>query len=378
MNKKILSSLLCGAMVASMLSTSVFATEIKLTEDGGSSQVPVELTQVGSTFSVTVPTSLPVHMAADGTITVSEQNSIINNSYGPVEVKAVSVIPNAPWELVDFNTEFTMSTAGQTKFGFQMNGVNVTPAGVVDHSTFGVIDGQDSIDFTYDANVAYQEVAVSSAEIANVVFTIGWHEVSSNTTEVNNASDLVDALTNGSADTVKLTSDIALSGGVEVNRTMTLDLAGYTISAPADTAGDGVFHVVSGGTLVIDGEGTIDAVGNSDYSMAIWADGGTVVINSGTYTNIGAGSQDQYDLIYAKNGGTVVINGGTFECQTPRWTLNNHNTLPGSIIVKGGTFVGYNPAESYTDELPEGAPYSFVATGYTSVENNGSWTVVAE
>ena len=173
--------------------------------------------------------------------------------------------------------------------------------------------------------------------------------------------------------TVTLDGDIIVpNGGIVVNADTTINLNGKTISAPSDTAGDGVFHVVAGGVLTINGEGTIDGVGNNNYSMAIWADGGEVVINGGTYTNVGAGADNHYDLIYAKNGGSVEINGGTFTCQTPFWTLNKNDKTNGTITVKGGTFTGYNPSVSNT----ENPTANFVAAGYV-VEPSGENYVVA-
>ena len=160
------------------------------------------------------------------------------------------------------------------------------------------------------------------------------------------------------------------SGGIVVDSDTTVNLGGYTISAPADTVGDGVFHV-TGGTLTINGEGTVDGVGNNIYSMAIWADGGDVVINGGTYTNVGAGEDTHYDLIYAKNGGTVAINGGTFECQTPAWTLNLKDGSDSSIVVKGGTFKGFDPANGTT----ENPAVSFVAEGHTSELSGENYVV---
>lgn len=172
--------------------------------------------------------------------------------------------------------------------------------------------------------------------------------------------------------TVTLAGNLIVpTGGIVVDADTTVNLNGKTVSAPADTAGDGVFHVVSGGTLTINGDGIINGVGRNNYSMAIWADGGQVVINGGTYVNEGAGTDNHYDLIYAKNGGTVEINGGTFTCQTPNWTLNKHDSTNGTISVKGGTFYQYNPAVSNT----ENPTANFVADGYMVSEDGANYVV---
>lgn len=144
------------------------------------------------------------------------------------------------------------------------------------------------------------------------------------------------------------------------------------ITCPDDTHGDGVFYARDNSLLTLDGTGTVNSVGNNNYSMAVWANGGDVIINGGTYTNVGAGDENHYDLIYAKNGGTVTINGGEFICQTPFWTLNKNDKTNGDIVVKGGKFYGYNPSVSNT----ENPTANFVAEGYEA-KADGDYYVVS-
>ena len=175
---------------------------------------------------------------------------------------------------------------------------------------------------------------------------------------------------------------IVIGDGVD----LTIDLNGYTISAPNDESGDGVFHVLAGGKLTINdstGAGRIDAECKSVYKMAVWADGGEVIINGGTFTNATTdGTETQYDMMYVKNGGIITINGGIFDCKTPKWTLNSHNTYTGTFVVNGGTFKNYNPSASMTDENDGNVPpTNFVAEGYVVVEEivgQDVWYTVVE
>jgi hypothetical protein len=176
--------------------------------------------------------------------------------------------------------------------------------------------------------------------------------------------------------TIMLADNVDLETAAVIDKEITINLDGHDLTVKEDTVGDGVFHVVEGGTLILDGNGTVDGVGKSPYTMAIWADGGDVIINGGTYTNVGSGDEEQYDLIYAKNGSVITINGGLFMSETPKWTLNRKNGDSAQIIVKGGTFVEFNPA--VVDTEPEEGLVSFVAEGYTVVEENGNFTVVPE
>lgn len=151
------------------------------------------------------------------------------------------------------------------------------------------------------------------------------------------------------------------------------------ITVSEDTVGDGVFMVTEG-TLILDGNGTINGLGKNDYSMAVWAkDNGKVVINDGYFTNVGASSVEDgahFDLIYASGNAQIEINGGEFKCETPKWTLNikDKDRETANIVVKGGKFHGFNPMECNT----EGPNTNFVAPGYKVVEEDGVFVVMPE
>lgn len=151
------------------------------------------------------------------------------------------------------------------------------------------------------------------------------------------------------------------------------------ITVSEDTIGDGVFKVTAG-TLTLNGQGTINGLGANAYSMAVWAtENGKVIINDGYFTNIGASSDfdsEHFDLIYASGNGQIEINGGEFECETPAWILNikDKDRETASIVVKGGKFHGFNPA----DCASEGEHTNFVAPGYKVVEEDGVFTVMPE
>ena len=190
-----------------------------------------------------------------------------------------------------------------------------------------------------------------------------------------------------SGEVVKLLCDIETSAAIVVTKAVTIDLNGKTIKAndtDAETDGNGVFWVKQDGVLTIEGEGTVDGNGGNGYKMAVWADGGRVVINGGTYVNLNEGTHPQYDLIYAKNGGVVEINGGTFMCQTTRWTLNSNNKSPGTFVVKGGKFLGYDPSKFNTDEADvtnwcaDGYFVVAVADGYNLVVPASSKSLIGE
>ena len=199
-------------------------------------------------------------------------------------------------------------------------------------------------------------------------------------TEYATLGEAVEAATSGATITV-LNDCTADTACVIANKTLTIDLNGKTVKAndtAAATDGNGVFWVQAGGVLTLEDSseektGTVDGNGGNDYKMAIWADGGKVVINAGNYVNDNDGTQNQYDLIYVKNGGEIVINGGTFKCDSPRWTLNSHNTKTGTFVVTGGKFYQYNPTDFDTDE----AVTTWCDAKYRA-EADGDWYVIKE
>ena len=181
-------------------------------------------------------------------------------------------------------------------------------------------------------------------------------------------------------DTIKLLTNVGTDAALVINKELTVDLNGKTIAATEnDKVGDGVFCVVAGGDLTINdsvGTGVINGVGDNDYNIAIWANGGKVIINGGNFTNVGAADKTDpnahFDLIYAKNGGEVIINGGSFECETPEFTLNSHDTYKGNITVNGGTFVGFDPRNNAV----ETAGTTFMAAGKYTFAEGGNYIVV--
>ena len=143
------------------------------------------------------------------------------------------------------------------------------------------------------------------------------------------------------------------------------------------------------GDLTINGEGEVYCAGGAVNNAIIVEQGGHLVINGGTY-NVGAntnsGKSNATIFVmgpdkYSRNG-SVEINGGVFmaeaETDDTPFVLNQSDDITVNCFsVKGGTFVGFNPAS--VNEA-HGAITSFVAEGYKSVkttyEGKQAWEVV--
>lgn len=166
------------------------------------------------------------------------------------------------------------------------------------------------------------------------------------------------------------------------------DAAGKTFSDGKDHvlnesiavgAANGIAVKATSGTVTIEGGTYNGGEGGNNQSVHV-ANGATVTIKGGVFT-VGSDASGTGNSVVESNGGNVVIEGGFF--YTPYswkgfyYVLNQQNNNPGTITVKGGTFVNYDPSKG--DDHLGG---NFVADGYKVVsetKDNGEvwYTVVS-
>ena len=171
------------------------------------------------------------------------------------------------------------------------------------------------------------------------------------------------------------------------NAVVTLNATGKTIANTQDIYNAATYDwsmiSVRGwmGNLTITG-GTFAAKENDCFVIDV-RDGGYLTIEDGKFIG-------NVDAIYVEKG-TAIIEGGFFDIQQKltgstleaqyKTLLNcqdaNYNAGSAKIIVKGGTFVNFDPSNN-----PEGEGTSFVADGYkvvSEVHGSDTWyTVVAK
>ena len=157
----------------------------------GSAAVPVIVTREAATFSVSVPTSIPVFVKADGSVNVpsSDAVKIVNNSGGSVKVSQID-INNGDWTITDYNKGDRSVLAAQPvnskKLGLSLavagdaavssKDGNQTPT--IDSSKWKITDknsgnGELSISVGAIASSVSQNIDVA-VTAANVVFTLAW------------------------------------------------------------------------------------------------------------------------------------------------------------------------------------------------------------
>ena len=147
----------------------------------GSASVPVNVTREAATFSVVVPTTLPIAVDADGNVTTATDATIINNSSAPVAVTKVELASLSDWTLAAYSRDILNLPVDAKQFGLQMNIGDKTVATsnsgtsdvLSDSLNARIVKGQNCA-VTYNALFPARTAAVSDTQIANVVFTVGW------------------------------------------------------------------------------------------------------------------------------------------------------------------------------------------------------------
>ena len=194
---------------------------------------------------------------------------------------------------------------------------------------------------------------------------------------VANEADLKTVLTNGYD--VTLEKNITLTSNLHLTKAMNvvIDLNGKTIDAAWDDE-NGVVDVLwadgAGVVVTIKGNGTMTCTGNGNSTCVVSAtDGAKVTIVNGTFASNGSA------CIYATRGGAIEILDGEFSAAQDylgnRYLLDvNEEEELGTIVVKGGTFHDFDPA-NHTNDGPSNT--NKVADGYHSINNNGVYTVGA-
>ena len=244
------------------------------------------------------------------------------------------------------------TTAGNDYQGLTLDGITITV-----YATQDTVEN-DSFGPDYDKNATYYPVL--------------------------DAAGMKDALVNGGNIKVDANVDVGADALVVAKNT-TIDANGKTLTTTADIWDESkmdwsLISARNGANLTITGNGTFKAKENDSFAVDV-QDGATVTIENGTFIgNIHA--------VYVYEG-TAYIKGGFYSVQQKynvagkenEFVLNcydaNRNAGTAKIIVTGGTFVNFNPADCWA----EGEHTNFVADGYSVIsEKHGedTWYTVVK
>lgn len=201
--KKNLSKILSLALALCLcfcMSATAFAAEIDTSGGSGSTPVSLSSTDDGSfggdpaatAMSVTVPTALPIAVDQNGDVNTATNCQIVNNSYGAVRVKTVTITAASGWKLTAFGDKSTLASekVDSNKLGFAMSFGNyeivstdysnantqqlITAPTAGCYMTGAGDDSNNYLTVRYGAIVTPMSSAVTNATVASVVFVIEW------------------------------------------------------------------------------------------------------------------------------------------------------------------------------------------------------------
>ena len=372
---------------------------VKETKDGANWYSVVSAAALNDGIEETVDFASTL-VVSEGNMTINATNKTIENTNDLWDSK-----PNA-WSLVSAQGGAALTVKGNGTFKAKEN--DCYAVDVRDGSKLVIEDG------TFIGNVHAVYVLEGTAYIKG-----GFYSVQQKYPDANKANEFV--LNCYDANRANGTAKIIVTGGTFVNfnpancqaegantnfvadgytvvstkqangdvwyTVVAKDAAGKTFSDGKDhvlnesiavSAANGIAVKATSGTVTIEG-GTYNG-GEGGNNVCVAAVGGTVVIKDGTFTVGGDANSYGNSVIYSI-GGDVVIEGGFFytdyNYNGKYYVLNKNNSTNGTITVKGGTFVNYDPSKG--DDNLGG---NFVAAGYKVVsetkDNGDVWYTVVK
>ena len=149
-------------------------------------------------------------------------------------------------------------------------------------------------------------------------------------TDVSTAADLTAAIANPDVNTVRLAANISISSSLTVNRTVTLDLNGYTLTS-GDTECDDIFSVNEHGNLTVKDSGTGGKIDGQNKNCGFSINGGILILKSGTIINC---------MTDGDGGAVDISDGGKFEMSGGAITNCKASDDSGAVDIGNGcTFI---------------------------------------
>ena len=132
---------------------------------------------------------------------------------------------------------------------------------------------------------------------------------------VSNETELTAALENADCAEIKLGGNIETTGKLYVERTVTLDLNGHTLSCSSENTG--IIWVRKNGNLAIKDSGTGGKIDGQEKNCGIFIKGGILTLESGSIVNCYEKIIDEYSgdgaAVDLETNGQFIMNGGAIE-----------------------------------------------------------------
>ena len=313
------------------------------------------------------------------TVEIDPTNIILTNTQNVENAETIKVV----------NAKEIFTVTFDSNGGSEVASVEVADGDTVEAPTAPtkanyVFDGwyKDETEWKFDTNTVTANITLKAEwNTAVASITKGDPAVTSYYATV---QDAVDAAESG--DTVKLLADVTLEQRVEVNKNLTIDLNGKTVTPTATCSNGSAFDIKAGTVEIKNGKIDGSAITDIECDPITVRSGATLTLNDGIEIVI---NSKNGACVYAFDGGKIVINGGTYENQTTEtyqynqnmsaMVVNQANVESQLIEIKGGTFKGFDPQMG--DD--SGKAKTFVASGYvalpdsvTTIGNKGTYNVV--
>ena len=185
--------------------------------------------------------------------------------------------------------------------------------------------------------------------------------------------------------TVTLLADVDDVNKIEINKSVTLDMAGHTIKSDGlDESGNeiygkkewhSVFVVYSGGALKITGNGTItgpegEVAAHQDSYTMIHVVGGKLEMDSGTIT-CGGSAEDGMYAIYVGQIGQVIL--GDENGNGP--TITSYFAALGTVNNNGGANITITGGNYTTTSNPTSTDWWERFCAVMTLGDNGTYTI---
>ena len=264
--------------------------------------------------------------------------------------------------------ELTIKGHMQESAGNEYQGLSIDGISITVYATQDTVES-DSFGNTYDANAGYPVTKYSNMKKA---FADGGSiAINDNITADESKTAAADRVTVEAPTTLYLGAMYTVPGSLEASNNWAALYVKKDLTINASN---------KGGINCLDKTDASASYIGGPYVAHIQGEGITVTVNGGKY--YGGGT------IFNVEKGTLIVNDGFFQVAPDigtkdyRYTLNcidgNYKNGTAKIIVKGGTYVNFDPSNNGA----EGSGTNFVADGYKVVsETHGSdtwYTVVAK
>lgn len=339
---------LTGSVRAGQVTVSGESAQVSLSGQAQAASVAVEETAAGAGLTVGAGSAVTTVDSAAANVTISGS--------GTVETANVS------GNNTTVNTDGTDLTVSQGTTGVTENNKPVSGGSTVETQPEQPVTPPVHI----HSYIATEIRAVDDDDITvGVQYTcyaddhsyIVWNDIAVARVGDDYYVELSNAFEEAANDTVILLKNSTLTETIVITENVTFDMDGYRLIFDYD----GLLDLYDDGALTVEGNGTMlmeeDTSSELGYLIRM-GDNSRLVIQDGQYFT-------GLTCIQAGGNSVAEIYNGTFDAFASYsgnyWHLNLIDNSNAEIVVYGGTFKNYNPAESHTEDPVA----NFVASNYT-------------